>query len=210
MSWLLALLLSTATDPPPPILRDVLERASARNYGVRTLRGKRVLMFGDSMVNCGINIYLEPWFKKHGAKAYVTRSWASSTTVTWSQSKKIDTYLWKFNPDIVLITLGSNELFHPYPKMKIRPIRGILKRLRPYRQVYWIGPPAWKKDKGIIRVMRSQLPPGHFLDSSRVRMGRQKDGYHPSNRGARQWAVAIWRWIKALLERRYPPPRGRP
>ncbi len=208
MDWLLALLLTLIVDGKPAPAERVLKRADARATGMQILRGKRILMFGDSMVNCGINVWLEPWLKKHGIKSYVTRSWASSTTVTWSTAKKLDVYLWRHDPDIVFIVLGTNELFHPYPKMKIRPIQRILKKMGRRRTVYWIGPPTWAKDKGLIKTMKAQMPKGHFFDSGKVKMGRKKDGYHPNMAGSKTWAKAIWRWYTAKLKATVPkPPR---
>ena len=200
MDWLLALLLTLIVDGKPAHSEKVLRQAGARAKGMEILRGKRILMFGDSMVNCGINVWLEPWLKRHKIKSYVTRSWASSTTVSWSKAKKLDVYLWRHDPDIVFIVLGTNELFHPYPKMKIRPIQRILKKMGRRRTVYWIGPPTWAKDKGIIKIMRQQMPPGHFFDSGKVKMGRKKDGYHPNMAGSKTWATAIWSWYSAKLK----------
>lgn len=200
MDWLLALLLTLIVDGKPAHSERVLRQAGARAKGMEILRGKRVLMFGDSMVNCGINVWLKPWFKRHGIKSYVTRSWASSTTVTWSRAKKLVVYLWRHDPDIVFIVLGTNELFHPYPWMKIRPIQRILKKIGRRRAVYWIGPPLWAKGKGLIKMMNQQMPPGRFFDSGKVKMGRMKDGYHPNMAGAKTWATAIWRWYSAKLK----------
>ncbi len=199
MDLLFALLLTLIAEGHAPGLDASFGRANTRAHGMGILRGKRVLMFGDSMVNCGINIWLEPWLKRHGVRSYVTRSWASSTTVTWSKAKKLDVFMWRHDPDIVFIVLGSNELFHPSPRMKIRPIRRILKKMGRRRSVYWIGPPTWAKDKGLIKTIRAQMPPGHFFDSGKVKMTRKKDGYHPDLAGAKVWAAAIWRWYSSRL-----------
>jgi hypothetical protein len=206
MELVLSLLLALSIDGRAPAVRTAVARASARAHGVDVLRHRRVLMFGDSMVNCGINVWLKPRLAKLGVERYATHSWASSTTQTWSTSPKIKLYLQRYDPDVVIIVIGSNELFHPYPRMMIKPIQAILAQIGPRRQVYWVGPPAWKKDKGIIAVMESQLPPGHFLDSAKVAMTRQSDGYHPDFKGSRQWADAIWAWLTQLLEKRYPRP----
>ncbi len=206
MDLLLSLLLIFTLEVRPEPVSRALARASARNHGVEMLRGKKVLVFGDSMVNCGVNVYLEPWFRKHGVRSYVTRSWASSTTFAWAKTPKVRSYMWRFDPDIVIIMLGSNELFHPYPRMKIRPIQRILKKLGKRRLVFWVGPPAWKPDKGIIDVMRETLPPGHFFDSAPIKLSRQKDGYHPNMRGSKTWALALRRWFAKRLEAMFPPP----
>ncbi len=195
MDWILSLLLLYTVEVRPAPVDQFFRQAHARAHGVEILRGKRVLMFGDSMVNCGINVWLEPWLKHHGVRSYSTHSWASSTTVSWAKTPKLQAYMWKFDPDIVIIVLGSNELFHPYPRMKIRPIRAILKKMGKHRLVYWVGPPAWKPDKGIIAVMKAQMPPGHFFDSSKLTLGRQKDGYHPNMAGSKTWAHALQRWL---------------
>lgn len=202
----LLLLLGTALRPAP--VERLLQRAHAQAHGLEVLRGKRVLMFGDSMVNCGINVWLAPWFRHHGVASYVTRSWASSTTVSWAHAPKLTRYLWRFDPDVVIVMLGSNELFHPYPRMKIRPIQRILKRIGKRRLIFWIGPPAWKPDKGIIAVMRAQLPSGHFFDSAPLSLRRQKDGYHPNMAGSKTWAMATRAWLTKRLRALYPLPRA--
>lgn len=56
MDWLLALLLTLIVDGKPAQSEKVLRQAGARAKGMQILRGKRILMFGDSMVNCGINV----------------------------------------------------------------------------------------------------------------------------------------------------------
>ncbi|MFH2009678.1 MAG: SGNH/GDSL hydrolase family protein [bacterium] len=202
---MLALLLTLAVDVRPAGMEALIQRADARAAGLGVLRGKRILMIGDSMVNSGINAHLRPYFKKHGVISYVTISWASSTTVTWSQSPKLRQYLWKWDPDVVFVCIGTNEILIPYPKMRIRAIRAILGKMGRRRSVYWIGPPAWKRDRGFIAVLRGQLPQGHFFDSAKLRIPRMPDGYHPSVVGAKIWGTAIWRWYAALLAA--PPPR---
>lgn len=200
MEWLLSILLVLGMEVRPGPVGVALRRANERAHGLGILRGKTVLMFGDSMVNCGVNVWLEPWLKRQGVARFVTRSWASSTTLSWSIAPKLDTYLWQYDPDIVIVMLGSNELFHPYPHMKVRPIRTLLGRLAPNRLVLWVGPPAWKPDKGIIATMKAQLPPGRFFDSGKVLMGRQKDGYHPSMAGSKTWAEALQGWLTEVME----------
>lgn len=206
MEWLLSILLFVGVELRPGPVDAALRRANARATGIGILRGKSVLVFGDSMVNCGVHVWLEPWLKRRGVSRFVTRSWASSTTMSWSITPKLDTYLWQFDPDIVIVMLGTNELFHPFPKMKIRPIRKILERLEPRRLVLWVGPPAWKPDKGVIAVMRETVPKGRFFDSSKLVLARQKDGYHPNMAGAKSWAGALGQWITQVLEGLPPPP----
>jgi len=212
MDWLLALLLTLAVDVRPAPMETLIKRADARATGLGVLRGKRILMIGDSMVNSGINAHLRIYFKKHGVVSYITKSWASSTTVTWARTPMLRKYLWKWDPDIVLVCIGTNEIFIPYPKMRIRSIRTILAKMGRRRRVYWIGPPAWKRDNGLIGVIRAQLPRDHFFDSSKLRIPRMPDGYHPSTLGAKIWGTAIWRWYAALLKspaakRSRPSPR---
>lgn len=206
MEWILSVLLFVGVELRPGPVDAALRRADARAHGMGILRGKTVLMFGDSMVNCGVNVWLEPWLKRQGVSRYVTRSWASSTTLSWSITPKLDTYLWQVDPDIVIVLLGSNELFHPFPRMKVKPIQTILKRLEPHRLVLWVGPPAWKPDKGIIATMKSVVPRGRFFDSSKVAMGRQKDGYHPSMAGSKTWAETLARFITEVVEALPAPP----
>ena len=54
----------------------------------------------------------------------------------------------------------------------------------------WVGPAAWKEDKGIINIMGDRVGP-HFFSSEKLTLARAKDNMHPSNDAARVWMDSV-------------------
>ena len=59
----------------------------------------------------------------------------------------------------------------------------------------WIGPPNWKSDTGINRLIASKTKPGSFFMSDGMHFDRAKDGAHPTRRSAELWMDSVARWI---------------
>ncbi|AKV01816.1 hypothetical protein AKJ09_08479 [Labilithrix luteola] len=170
------------TEPPPP--------------APPSLAGKTILHVGDSMVGGlgGLTKALEERFEKEGAK--LVRDYkVSESIVTFDKSKKLSGLLKKHNPDIVIITLGANDSLVPFPKVMAPNVESIVKRLEG-RECYWIGPPMWKPDTGIVSVIRDHASPCAFYDSSPLKLQRGDDGIHPTNQGGADWADEFWKFFR--------------
>lgn len=165
----------------------------------RHLRGKTVLVLGDSMIPAGLEIWIRQVIRIHGGR-YRRWAWASSTTKRWATSGVLARALRKYRPDLVLIVLGSNELFLDHPARRARYVRAILKAIapRPYR---WLGPPAWSQDTGILEVLRRTIPAGRFYPFNGRAIARDRDGHHPTAWGARTWTYDFVRWWIHRLKR---------
>ena len=64
----------------------------------------------------------------------------------------------------------------------------------------WVSPPSWKKDTGILDVIRTNTPPCRFFDSDvhvKDPIPRQSDHIHPNKEGGQVWADAFWSWLQA-------------
>lgn len=153
---------------------------------------KTVLVFGDSMTILVAN-RLAAYGEKNGYRV-ASVTWDSSSSVAWSSCDTLDNFIARYNPDFVMVTLGSNELFlknfnlrKPYVEKLIQKIGDI-----PF---VWIGPPNWKEDVGYNAMMESTLPPGTFFRSEGLDLPRGADHIHPTPKGGIIWTDSIMRWI---------------
>jgi lysophospholipase L1-like esterase len=155
------------------------------------LANKTVLLIGDSMAE-GIGPFLRKKVEAAGGR-FVGLPWCSSTTVGWLDSGRITEDLAQYKPDIVFIALGSNEIFIKNPDERAPVIKKIVAQLG-NRPAYWVGPPSWKPDSGIVRVIEENFQPDHFYNSNDLKVERRKDGAHPKVEGYAYWTELIWDW----------------
>lgn len=162
-----------------------------------SLAGKTVLHVGDSMVGgtLGLTRALEQRFTAEGAK--LIRDYkVSESIVSYDHSPKLKSLVEKNRPDIVIITLGTNDVFVPYPASMAGNVRNIVKRVGT-TECYWMGPPTWKPDTGIVQVLKDNVAPCKFFDSSNLKLQRAGDGIHPTDRGGADWATSFWTYFRA-------------
>jgi acyl-CoA thioesterase-1 len=163
------------TPPPPaPLPRD--------------LHGKTVLHAGDSMVggNGGLAKALGRYFTGEGAR-FVRDAEVAVSIRKYSQAPRFRRLLDHYKPDIVILTLGANDVFLPYPEYFGAYVESIVKTVGP-RECYWVGPPTWKPDTGIVGVIRAHAGSCKFFDSSALDIARAKDRIHPNDEGGATWA----------------------
>jgi hypothetical protein len=162
------------------------------------LAGKTVLHVGDSMVggSQGLTKALEQRFSAEGA-TFVRDYKVSESIVSFDHSPKLKKLLEKHRPDIVIITLGTNDVFVPYPASMSGHVQNIVKRVGA-RECYWMGPPTWKPDTGIVGVLKDNVAPCKFFDSSNLKLQRGGDGIHPTDRGGADWATSFWSYFRPL------------
>jgi hypothetical protein len=150
---------------------------------------------------------------------YEVKSEQSSYTTTWSG--KMERLVADMQPDLVLINIGANEVSNIDPPAHAPAIRRLVKAIGG-RPCVWISPPLWRKDTGIIDVIRENSAPCRFFDSDLLvhePIPRTSDKIHPSIKGGAVWAAAFWDWLQ---EQRAPadaqaapliapsPPNGAP
>lgn len=161
-----------------------------------SLAGKTVLHVGDSMVggSLGLTKALEARFTAEGSK-FVRDYKVSESIVSYDKSSKLKELLAKHNPDIVIITLGTNDVFVPYPAAMAGNVKNIASRVGT-RECYWLGPPTWKPDTGIVQVLKDNVAPCRFYDASNLKLQRAGDGIHPTDRGGADWATSFWAFFR--------------
>lgn len=149
-----------------------------------------MLHVGDSMVPLVAN-YIKPVVTAHGG-SYESISVSSSTTASWASGHDLRDAIQKLNPDLVLISLGSNELFTQDLDARAKDIRAIVSQIGA-RACLWVGPPAWAKGFGFLSTLEHNAAPCGYFDSSVLHFDRQADGRHPTWGSSYRWAGAVWK-----------------
>lgn len=187
-----AVMLATAVD-------DTTADAGAagdKTAAPASLAGKTVLHVGDSMVggNWGLTRALEQRFTAEGAKFFRDYK-VSESIISYDKSSKLKDLIAKHHPDIVILTLGTNDVFVPYPQSMAGNVQNIVKRIG-NRECYWMGPPTWKPDTGIVQVLKDNVAPCKFFDGSALKLERVGDGIHPTDKGGAAWAASFWQFFR--------------
>src|SRR5947209_2911843 len=161
-----------------------------------SLAGKTILLTGDSMSE-GIGWTMRGKVEAAGGRLIV-QPWYSSTTVGWQSEGRMRQYIEQYKPDIVFVALGSNEIFTGDMEARARAVKDIMAEIGD-RPAYWIGPPSWKPDHGIVHTIEENFRPNGFYNSNDLRVPRRKDGAHPTPEGFATWTDLIWNWYARTL-----------
>jgi lysophospholipase L1-like esterase len=175
-------------------------------FGRKPLAGKVVLLAGDSMVGGdygGLQKSLRGLFEDEGAR-YERDVWEAVSIVTFDAQDRFRKLLATYEPDIVVLTLGANDVRSYIPDSFVPRVRSIVKKVGS-RECWWITPATWKGDTGIVRVIRENAAPCRVFDSSKLDLPRIGDGIHPTPAGGDAWALAFWDFYRE--ERAKPAPR---
>ena len=151
-----------------------------------------VLVFGDSMTH-----HLAMSIAKYGTKnnyKVTGVTWESSSIPGWSNSGKISEYIELSKPDFIFISLGSNEMELKHFDRRIPQVTKLIEQLDSIPYV-WVGPPLWKEDKGVYKMLQKALPDGVLFRAENIEIPRGGDHIHPTKRGADIWADTLMRWI---------------
>jgi hypothetical protein len=168
--------------------------------------GTTVLHIGDSFAGA-LGIALNGELKAAGVHS-ILHFKVASFIPDWAFGKDVPFYVSSFHPDLVLITLGANEVAMFDPTQRAGTIRRLVKRLEG-RPCVWIAPPLWAAgDRGLLPVIRANCAPCRYMDSNAVYpdMPRLPDKIHPSMPARAEWAKRVVAW---LARERRPTP-GRP
>ncbi len=143
------------------------------------------------MVFSGLGFSLKRLVEHRGATMTLTTQ-RNATTVMYNHEPQLGELLESVDPDVVIIALGSNELFLPSPEMREGDIKGIVSIIGE-RPCVWIGPNPWAIEKGMLGVLKRSSAPCRYFDSSKLTFEHQQDGVHPTLRGGGTWANAVWK-----------------
>ncbi len=158
---------------------------------------QKILLIGDSMME-GLQIYLKMRTEKCSHNI-VSLAKTSTSIVAWvgkDSTGNLKQAIKKHQPTLVLISLGSNELF---AKKALLPeyakyLDNILLQLGNTNFV-WICPPNWKKDFGLTDLILEKVQEDRFFPSRDLKLPRTADGIHPTMQGYEIWADKILHFI---------------
>lgn len=154
-----------------------------------------ILLIGDSMLE-GLGPRLAAYAEHNGHTLY-TVMWYSSTSEKWGKSDKLRRYIAKIEPTFIVVCLGANELLvKDIESKREKYVRQILADIDTI-PFLWIGPPNWREDTGINRLISKSTPQGTFFLSNGMSFERAKDGAHPTRNSAAEWLDSVIRWMPA-------------
>lgn len=159
-----------------------------------TWTGLTVVHIGDSQVANGLTHGLARRVREAGGH-YVSAGWVSSNAARWLGSDRLRDLLHDRLPEIVLVTLGTNEYAVEDLEHYLESYERLAERVGAHRRCFWIGPPALPGVDRFVEAARTRTAPCPFFDSRRIEpdSGRRRD--HLSAARGEEWAEAIWAWI---------------
>ena len=158
-------------------------------------QGTTVLHIGDSFAGA-LGIELNKVLEQAGVRSLL-RFETSTYIPTWAHDKKLPEYLAQYKPDLVLVSLGANELQNPEPEKRIPLIRRIVERLGD-RACVWVAPALWDgANPRLLEVIRGNVAPCVYLDTNAFvrHLPRARDKIHPSMEARPDYAKVIARWL---------------
>lgn len=154
---------------------------------------QRILLIGDSMSKW-LRYRLQDYCEKNG-HTLSTVTWVSGNTEWFAQYDTLDHYINKDSISYVFLVLGANELFIcDFAKNRAKYVDTILNKLANVKWI-WVGPPNWKKDKGINDFLLERLGKEKFFVSKDLPFKRQRDGMHPTVASCSMWVDSVVNWV---------------
>lgn len=154
--------------------------------------GKRILFFGDSMIE-GLSMRFADYARENGHQLF-TVCWYGSTTTGWAHNlDTLQSFLRWSEADYVVVSLGGNELKVKDLDNRAENIR-IIQRALGSRPTIWVAPPSWVKNPTITGVIRGEVGDKRYFDSTRLTYTRGSDNMHPTFGSASRWmdSIAVW------------------
>ena len=179
----------------------------------RLQRGARLLLFGDSLA-VGLGPQFKTLAEEEGVEVRVLAK-VSTRIDQWASSAALDAMLAEYEPDMVLVSLGTNDEYMtgdaparqaPYLDTLLAKLHDCCGRPGPYRgdyglgaEVVWIMPPELPREtNGIRALIASRLASSErawSFPSETLEIPRGPDHLHPTAAGYAGWAGAIWEWL---------------
>jgi lysophospholipase L1-like esterase len=170
--------------------------------------GTVVLHVGSSTAGA-LGLDLKKELEARGIKC-ILRAKQSTYIPEWAGSKMgLRQMVSQYKPDLVIVSLGGNEVEINDPTRRIKPIKRLVEAIGD-RPCVWVGTPRWKKlhHTGLMEVIRDNAAPCRFVDSDLLvpDLETLKDGVHPTMPERKRWARRMIEW----LEQNRNPEGGQP
>ncbi|RLB66010.1 MAG: hypothetical protein DRI90_00485 [Deltaproteobacteria bacterium] len=166
-------------------------------------KGTTVLHVGDSMADA-LGKSLKRELEKRGIKN-VLEAKEATYIPEWAGFKmELSLHIARRKPDLVIVTLGGNEVKMPDPTVRVDAIKRLVAKIGD-RPCLWVAAPLWPglTTTGILDVIRDNCAPCIYVDTNELipDLKRLKDKVHPTIPERRRWAKFMVRW---LLQNRNP------
>jgi len=161
---------------------------------------KYVLHVGDSSLGFeqGLALEMSTRFKAIGVR-YEAITEASAGLRSYATSAKLAELVRAKKPDVVLLTLGMNNLTVAQPEEYEVDVKVLVAQIG-NRPCYWIGPLSLERpENGLNALLARSTAPCGWSSSYELDIERQPDHIHPTQRGASLWADANWTALGAPL-----------
>lgn len=181
--------------------------------GPRVRKGMKILLLGDSLA-----VGTAPHFSALAKEAKVEfKSLAKEGTRIdqWASNADLARLLSSYQPDLVLVSLGTNDSFMQGTGVVAKQQQALEKLLalltqwprtngsgRGPEHIVWVGSPTLPNppNPGISKMIQDSAggaisPRYHYFHSERLQLPRGPDNLHPTARGYAGWAGAIWHWL---------------
>jgi hypothetical protein len=170
--------------------------------------GTKILHVGDSFAGA-LGIPLGKLLEEAGVRSILKHK-DSSYLTTWAWEPDLERELWRYNPDLVLVTLGANELGIADPSQREKTVRKIVETIG-RRPCLWIAIPLWSEGhNGLLEVIEKSSSPCVFYDTNdeldTLHMPRIHDGIHPTTDARRVWAEAVFDYLSTHRQPRAGSP----
>lgn len=195
--------IATAPEPAPAANHTDTGNPAAASpadelHSLSLPAGSKVLHVGDSFAGA-LGLPLGELLEAQGVHSVLKHTDASYLT-DWAWDGNLQKYIWKYNPDLVIVTLGANELGIAQPEQRERTIKKIVSVVGE-RPCLWVAVPLWKgRQNGLMDVIQRNVAPCEFFDTNRAldveAMPRISDGIHPTTSARMHWAGIVLDWLK--------------
>jgi lysophospholipase L1-like esterase len=112
-------------------------------------------------------------------------------------------------PDLVIITLGGNEVAMPDPTVRAPAVKRMVEAVGD-RPCLWIGAPLWPgaPHSGILDVIADNCAPCIYVDTNALigDLERLGDKVHPTIPERRRWARFMIEWLRVNRDPNGPLP----
>ena len=152
-----------------------------------------VLHVGDSSLGFqqGLALELRTRFEAIDVR-YFPETYADAALHSFATSRTLEQLVRARKPDVVLLTLGMNNLTVANPEAYAQDVKSLVEQVGE-RPCWWVGPLSTPRpEKGLIAMLARSTAPCRWTSSYALDIERQPDAIHPTQRGAARWADAIW------------------
>lgn len=193
---------ATGTSDEPPAAAAAAKAAPDPESGEALPRGTKVLVIGDSFAQ-SLGVGLKTMEKDLGVKI-VLQGEQSTYIPEWAGPKRdVPGLLRVHKPDLVVISLGGNELAMLDPSVRAPRVKELVGHMGATPCI-WVAPALWgNKQTGLLEVIQQNSSPCRHFDSNVLtpELPRGGDKIHPNPEGQRKWAAGLVEWIRVERDR---------